>query len=349
VHEALLQTREGDRIRCGLCPHACLIREGGSGVCGARGVVNGSLKALTYGLVSSIAADPIEKKPVFHFRPGSTVLSFGSVGCTMRCGHCQNWQISRPKGDDGSVQLRELEPEAVVAMARRTGSEGIAFTYNEPVIWLEWVLDASKAAKDAGLYTIMVTNGYVTPAGLDLFASVIDVWRVDIKGFSEGAFKRLCHVPHAEAVRAQAVRAKHEHGMHVECVTNVVPTVNDSEEEVRAMARWIAGSLGVDTPWHVTRFMPYLEFADLPPTPVATLERARDIGHEEGLHFVFLGNVDVPGGEDTVCPSCATTVIGRRGFTVTAQRLTERGTCAVCGTELGIIAAPDRGAAPTQG
>ncbi|HSK47355.1 MAG TPA: AmmeMemoRadiSam system radical SAM enzyme [Coriobacteriia bacterium] len=337
MHEALLQTREGDRVRCHLCPHNCLIREGGRGVCGARGVVGGTLKALTYGLVSSVAADPIEKKPLFHFHPGSVVLSFGSVGCTMRCGHCQNWQISRPKGDDGSVGLHEVDPGAVTEMAERYGAEGVAFTYNEPIIWLEWVLDASRAAKARGLYTVMVTNGYVTAEGLDLFAEVIDAWRVDIKGFSEASFKRLCKVPHAEAVREQAERAKNVHGMHVECVTNIVPTINDSEEELRSIAEWIVSALGPETPWHVTRFIPYLEFSHLPPTPVETLERAREIGIEAGLSFVFLGNVSVPGGEDTVCPSCGARAIERRGFSLSASRIADDGRCVSCGTDLGVV------------
>jgi len=231
----------------------------------------------------------------------------------------------------------------VVSMARRSGSTGIAFTYNEPVIWLEWVLEAAREAKAAGLYTVMVTNGYVTPAGLDLFAQVIDVWRTDVKGFTEATYKRLCHVPHAEAVREQAERAKRMHGMHVECVTNIVPTVNDSDEELRAVAAWIRDALGEDTPWHVTRFMPYLEFADLPATPVSTLERAREIGGEEGLHFVFLGNVHVPGGEDTVCPQCGTRVVERRGFGVGAERLTAEGACATCGRSLGIVMGPRQG------
>lgn len=337
MHDALLATPQGDRVRCGLCPHACLIPEGGRGVCGVRGVEGGALKALTYGLVSSAAADPVEKKPVFHYHPGSSVFSVGSVGCTMRCGHCQNWQISRPKGDDGSVSLRYLSPEELVGFAERTRCTGVAFTYNEPVIWLEYVLDAAQAAKAAGLFTIMVTNGYVTAAGLDRFAEVIDVWRVDIKGFSEAAFKRLCHVPHAEQVRQQAERAKQVHGMHVECVTNVVPTVNDADEELGAMARWIAGSLGVDTPWHVTRFMPYLEFADLDPTPLATLERARDIGRDAGLRFVYLGNVSVPGGENTVCWQCGALAIERHGFGLGATALTPDGRCASCGADLNVV------------
>ncbi len=337
MHDALLGMAEGDRIRCGLCPHHCLIGEGERGWCGVRGVEAGTLKALTYGLVSSLAVDPIEKKPVFHYHPGAEVLSLGSVGCSMRCGHCQNWQISRPKGDDGSVDVRFIEPSAVIATALREGCPGIAFTYNEPVIWLEYVLDVGRLARANGLFNIMVTNGYVTAAGLDAFSEVIDVWRVDVKGFTEESVRALCHVGHGSIVREQAARAKSEYGMHVECVTNIVPTVNDSEEELRAIARWIANDLGPLTPWHVTRFMPYLEFAHLDPTPRATLDRAVAIGREEGLAFVFLGNVDVEGGEDTVCPSCGARAVRRRGFSVLAENLTADGACGVCGAALGVV------------
>jgi pyruvate formate lyase activating enzyme len=298
--------------------------------------VDGKLRALTYGLVSSVAIDPIEKKPVFHFCPGSRVLSFGSVGCTMRCGHCQNWQISRPKGDDGSVPVHTLLPPDAVRLALDDEVPGIAFTYNEPIISLEWVLDVGRLAKDHGLFVVMVTNGYITSAGLDAFSEVTDVWRVDIKAFTDEPFKKLCKVRHPEAVREQAVRAKHVHGMHVECVTNVVPTINDSDDELRAIARWIATELSADTPWHVTRFVPYLEFADLRPTPIATLKRAREIGHEEGLRFVFLGNVEVEGGEDTICPTCGSRVVHRTGYWTKAEHLAADGGCAVCGTALGV-------------
>ena len=336
MHDALLGTPEGDRVRCGLCPHNCLIAEGSRGACGARGVVDGKLRALTYGLVSSAALDPIEKKPVFHFCPGSRVMSFGSVGCTMRCGHCQNWEISRPKGDDGSVGVRNLDPEAAVRLALDSGAEGIAFTYNAPVIWLEWVLDVGRLAKENRLFVVMVTNGYVTPAGLDLFAEVTDVWRVDIKGFSDESFLRLCKVRHPEAVREQAVRAKHVHKMHVECVTNVVPTVNDAENELRAIARWIATDLGPDTAWHITRFFPYLEFADLPPTPLETLRMAVRIGRQEGLRYVYLGNVHEPGGEDTLCPECGTVVIRRSGYSTRLEALRTDDHCAHCGVPVPI-------------
>jgi pyruvate formate lyase activating enzyme len=294
------------------------------------------LNALTYGLVSSLAADPIEKKPVFHYRPGTSVFSVGSVGCSMRCGHCQNWQISRPKGDDGSVPLRFLEPAHAVQGAVDSGCEGIAWTYNEPVIWPEYVLDCARLAHEAGLYTVMVTNGYVTEAGLDEFARHIDVWRTDVKGYSEATYRHLCHVAHPEAVRAAAERALHVHGMHVECVTNVVPTVNDSDGEIEAVAHWIANALSPDVPWHVTRFVPYLEFAALPPTPIDTLERARDIGRREGLHHIYLGNVDVPGGEDSHCPSCGRETVSRRGFSAKVTGLDGAGRCEACGGESGI-------------
>ena len=336
MHDALLGTVVGERVRCGLCPHACLIAEGERGWCGARGVTDGRLRALTFGLVSSMAVDPIEKKPVFHYRPGVNVLSLGGAGCTMRCGHCQNWHISRPKGDDGSVELRHVEPETVVAAAVREGCPGIAFTYNEPVIWLEYVLACGRLAHEQGLFVVMVTNGYVTPAGLDAFAEVVDVWRVDVKAFSAGPFQDLCKVAHPETVREQAVRAKHVHGMHVECVTNVVPTVNDSDEELASIAGWIAAELSPATPWHITRFTPYLEFAHLAPTSTHALLRARDIGHEQGLRFVYLGNLDVPGGEDTVCPRCGVTVVSRRGFGVLADELARDGSCSSCGADLGI-------------
>lgn len=334
TQEAVLWEVEGDRVHCLLCPNDCRIAEGRRGVCGVRAVEGTRLQALTYGLVSSVAVDPIEKKPVFHYCPGTEVLSLGSVGCSMRCGHCQNWQISRPKGDDGTVPLRYIAPREVTDLALRHDCPGIAFTYNEPVIWLEYVLDAGRSAKEHGLFVVMVTNGYVTAVGLDAFAEVVDVWRVDIKGFDEATYRTLCKVSHPEAVREQAVRARHAHGMHVECVTNIVPTLNDSDEELRAVAEWIAGSLGADTPWHITRFHPYLDLSHLPPTPLETLERAREIGQEAGLDFVYLGNVDVPGGEDTVCPSCGAVAVRRRGFTVVAESLDASGACASCGAEL---------------
>jgi len=335
VHIAELWHREGDRIRCELCPNACLIADGNEGICGVRHNGSGTLFALTYGLLSSIVADPVEKKPVFHYHPGTRVLSLGSVGCSMRCGHCQNWSISRAK-PQVSGEFHPLAARDVVELARKDRCPGVAFTYNEPVIWAEYVRDVARACHDEGLFTIMVTNGYITTAGLDLLGPYIDVWRVDVKGASDETYRSLCHVSSADPVMGGAERALHHWGMHVEVVTNIVPTVNDSDEELQAIAEWIAGSLGRDTPWHVTRFMPYLEYSHLPPTPSETLHRARKIGADAGLHFVYVGNYDEPGAEDTVCPSCGAVAVRRSGYTILKQE-TRNGSCVQCDTPLNII------------
>lgn len=330
----LWEPAEGGGVRCLLCPHGCRIADGGAGICGVRRNRDGRLVAESYGAVSSIAVDPIEKKPVFHYKPGTRALSLGSVGCTMRCLHCQNWSISRATLEDGGV--RRIEPADVIAIACAESCEGIAFTYNEPVIWAEFVRDTASLARDAGIYTVMVTNGYVTEAGLDYLGPVIDVWRVDVKGFDDETYRRLCKVRSIRPVLEGAVRAKERWGMHVEVVTNVIPSVNDSEETARSIARWIRDSLGPKTPWHVTRFFPYLELSHLPPTPVETLRRFRGIGKEEGLQFVYLGNVSEPGGEDTVCPRCGAVAIERDGYRI-VRRATSDGSCAACGEPLGVI------------
>ncbi len=334
MHEAGLWHAESDRIRCDLCPNACLISDGQAGICGVRRNEAGKLVATTYGLISSIAADPIEKKPVFHYHPGTSVLSLGSVGCSMRCGHCQNWRISRAEPGDGA-ELHHLAPEAVVDFARKYHCPGVAFTYNEPVIWAEYVRDTARACHEAGLFTVMVTNGYITESGLDYLGGHIDVWRVDLKGATDETYRSLCHVPSVEPVLRGAERARHHWGMHVEVVTNVVPTVNDSADELREMAEWIAQGLGVDTPWHVTRFFPYLEYSDLPPTPIETLRMARTIGQEAGLNYVYVGNYDEPGAEDTVCPECGVVAVRRSGYTILGRH-TRDGACTRCGVSLNI-------------
>ncbi len=333
MREALVWEAEGERVHCLLCPHDCRIAPGRTGICGVRENDAGTLVPLTYGRVSSVAVDPIEKKPVFHFRPGTTALSLGSVGCTMRCAHCQNWQISRADPSDAHLQL--LPPEDAVRLAVQHGCEGVAFTYNEPVIWVEYVLDTARAAKAAGLYTVMVTNGYITEAGLDAIGEFIDVWRVDVKAFDDRTYRSLCRVRSVQPVLEMAVRAHTRWQMHVEVVTNIIPTINDDEEALRGIAAWIASDLGPDTPWHITRFFPYVELAHLPATPIPTLKRAVEIGAEEGLHFVFLGNVDEKGAEDTRCPSCGAVAVARDGYRVTGTHLSGS-ECASCGRPLGV-------------
>lgn len=292
------------------------------------------MQPLTYELVSSVAVDPIEKKPVFHYRPGTLALSLGSVGCTMKCLHCQNWHISRAQESDG-VSLSRLPASRVAQLARERGCAGVAFTYNEPVPWIEYVLDTSKACKDADVYTVMVTNGWITEEALDALGECIDVWRVDLKGFTDETYRRLCKTPHVGPVLDGAIRAKRKWGMHVEVVTNVVPGYNDDEESLSGIAHWIASELGPETPWHVTRFFPYLDLAHLPPTPLETLRRAREIGLQCGLHFVYLGNVSEPGGEDTVCPGCGEVVLARSGYDIVERNL-DGGACGLCGADVSI-------------
>lgn len=335
-HEALLYDRQpDDTVHCRVCPRGCRIATGKAGACRARVNRDGVLDAILYGRSCSVAVDPIEKKPLYHFFPGTSVLSLGTVGCTFMCGHCQNWQIAHADARAMARELRELPVTNLPVLADHNDCHGIAWTYNEPTVWLEYVADGAQVAHQHGLYTVMVTNGYITEEALDLVAPHIDAYRVDVKAFSDQVYRRLCRVPAFEPVLAAAVRAQQVHGCHVEIVTNLIPTVNDDEATLRAIAEWIVAELGPKTPWHVTRFMPYLELATLPPTPIASLERAVAIGHKEGLEFVYIGNVPDHDGQNTVCPRCGRLVARRTGYRV--EDLAIRGTfCEMCGENLNV-------------
>ena len=335
-HEAMLYERLDDgAVQCHVCPRLCRIEPGKSGVCRARANRDGTLYAITYGRVCSVAADPIEKKPLYHFFPGTTVLSLGSVGCNFTCRHCQNWQIAHADPGEVARDLRELPIRNLPVLAANNECQGVAWTYNEPTIWLEYILDGAQLAHEHGLYTVMVTNGYITAEALDVLAPHIDAYRVDVKGFSDDQYRELCRIPDMSPVLEAAERAKLEHGCHVEIVTNVIPTVNDGEATLRGIADWIVEKLGPETPWHVTRFMPYLEMAHLPPTPIPTLERAVRFGLDAGLRFVYLGNVPGHEGENTFCPNCKRLLVRRTGDAVEDVAL--RGTlCSMCGADVNV-------------
>lgn len=287
------------KVHCTLCPQDCKISPGKAGFCGVRKNIDGKLYSLIYNKVSSIALDPIEKKPLYHFYPGTEVLSVGTYGCNMHCGHCQNWHISHTALAPGlqkqkevrDVSVEEISPEELIKMAIQNNARGIAWTYNEPTIWFEYTLDGAKLAKKNNLYTVYVTNGYINPDPLDMIGPYLDAFRVDIKGFSDKLYQKLCRVPHFAPILAATERAKKKWNMHVEIITNIIPTLNDSDEELTAIAKWIKETLGAETPWHVTRFFPYLEYKHLPPTPIETLERAQKIGLKEGLKSIHIGNV----------------------------------------------------------
>lgn len=334
MYEAILYEKRDEKTACKVCPRACVIADGEAGYCCVRQNRGGKLYALTYGKITSAAVDPIEKKPLFHFRPGSLVFSVGSAGCNLRCIHCQNWQIAHDKpSDEGLGGLRDLSPTEAVAAAKSSGSSGIAWTYNEPTIWLEYTIDTAMLAKEAGLYTVYVTNGYATPAAVDAIGPHLDAYRVDVKGFTDEFYKRLAGIRNWRTILKAAERAKTKWGCHVEVVTNVIPTMNDDDVQLKSIALWIVKALGPETPWHVTRFMPYLELADLPPTPVETLERARDIGLSTGLKFVYIGNLAGHPGENTYCPKCGAENVRRTGYLVDVK-YDKAGRCFQCGEDL---------------
>ncbi len=342
VREALLYERlPGARVRCHVCQWRCVINPGKVGVCRVRENRDGVLHTLNYGEVSSIAADPIEKKPLFHFYPATNAFSVGGWGCNFHCLHCQNWQISCA---DMPQESRYLPPDEQVRLARHHRCDGIAWTYNEPAMWFEYTLDSARMAQEQGLYTVYVTNGFMTPEALDVIGPWLDVWRVDIKGFTHELYRKLAQVREWRGILDVAVRARRRWDMHVEVVTNVIPGWNDDDEQLGGIAGWMVAELGELTPWHVTRFFPMHRLQDVAPTSLDTIRHAIEIGHAAGLKFVYAGNVGRQ-GEDTVCYSCGRTNVHRVGYH--AEVLALRGSsCAHCGADLNFRTAASPGRHP---
>jgi len=332
----LYEAQPSGKIRCNVCHWRCLIPDGRFGVCRMRRARDGRIILYNYPGVASVNNDPVEKKPLFHFFPGSSCLSLGSWGCNFHCRHCQNWEISFATPEQAELLSHDLAPEDAVALALRLGSKGMAFTYNEPAIWLEYALDCARLAKDAGLYTVFVTNGFSTPEALDLIGPYLDAFRVDIKGFTDDLYRDLAKVFQWRTVLESTKYARSRWDMHVEVVTNIIPTMNDDDDQLTAIARWIRDELGPQTPWHVTAFHPHHDLRHLPPTPVETLEKAVALGHREGLHYVYLGNVFGHPGENTHCPNCGTLVITRIGYQANLNALKKDGRCAHCGADLNV-------------
>ncbi|NJE84657.1 AmmeMemoRadiSam system radical SAM enzyme [Thermococcus sp. CX2] len=325
---------DGNRVRCRLCPVNCIIDEGQRGSCRIRKNISGKLYTLNYGKVSSMAMDPVEKKPLFHFWPGSCAFSIGTVGCNMHCKHCQNWEISQ--ADESLPYIRDVSPPEVVELAKRYGCESIAYTYNDPVIWYEFVLDTAKIARREGLNNILVTNGYINEEPFRELAKYIDAMNIDIKAFDDVFYMKIAGVPSGEPSKRIAEIAKKELGIHVELTYLIIPTLNDREEEIRAFARWVVEHLGDDTPVHFSRFFPHYKLASLPPTPLETIEMAYRIAREEGLKFVYTGNVPGHTGEHTYCPSCSKPLIVRWGFKIIEYHVKD-GKCEYCGEPIPIV------------
>ncbi len=334
IKEAMLYDKLDDsKVQCNVCSRRCTIVPGKKGFCKVRENRDGTLYTLIYGTVSSEAVDPIEKKPLFHFYPGSMSYSLGTIGCNFRCRHCQNWTISQVGLDQ--AHSVEIMPDEAVARALESGSESIAWTYNEPTIWYEYTYDCAKLAKEAGLATVYVTNGYITPEALRKISPYLDAFRVDIKAFTEEFYKDVCSAKLAPVLES-AVLAK-ELGMHVEVINLVIPTLNDSADEIRQLCKWVHDNLGASTPIHFTRFHPHYKMQDLPATPVKTLEMAHDIAKDVGLQYVYVGNVFGHEYESTFCRTCGNLLIKRGLFNVEKYNVTQEGACPDCGEVIPIV------------
>ncbi len=318
-------------VRCAVCAHRCLVRPGRRGICGVRENRGGTLLATAYGNVVAAALDPIEKKPLFHVAPGSTAWSIATPGCPFHCTFCQNWEAAQGPRLGIELPVRPMSPEAVVHEALDRRADAVAYTYVEPTVFLEYALDVGRLARAAGLRNLWITDGYATPEAVDLLATVVDAANVDLKSFDDRFYRRLCGARLAPVLEA-TVRLRAA-GVWLEITTLVIPGHNDSDEELGAIAAWIAAELGRETPWHVSRFHPDFRLRDVPATPLAALQRAADIGRAAGLAHVYVGNAVELGLEDTRCAGCGQTVIERRGYAARI-RLTPGGACPACARPL---------------
>ncbi|RLG41762.1 MAG: AmmeMemoRadiSam system radical SAM enzyme [Thermoproteota archaeon] len=336
VIAALQEPLEDGKVKCLACPRYCVIPEGKRGACRSKINLNGRLCEVNFGKVSSVAMDPIEKKPLFHYYPGSWAYSIGTVGCNLMCEHCQNWEISQSDPLD-FPWLQTLMPEEAVNGAKRAGALSIAFTYNEPtIVNLKWVVETSKLAKKEGIKTLSITNGYWSKETRELLAPLIDAANVDVKAFTDEFYREVCKASSLKPVLETVLHLK-KSGVHVELTYLVIPGLNDGEDEIRSFARWVVEEVGSDTPVHFSRFYPHYKMRDRPPTPIETVDRAREIAIEEGVKYVYTGNVLGDPGENTYCPSCGELLIKRYGFDVLKCNLLEGNTCPKCGEPIAII------------
>ena len=317
------------RIQCDLCPRDCKLRDGQRGACFVRQRVGDGMVLTTYGRSSGFCIDPIEKKPLNHFYPGSSIFSFGTAGCNLACKFCQNWDIS--KSQDMDRLMDQASPEEIARVAAEGGSRSVAFTYNDPVIFAEYAMDVADACHDLGVQTVAVTAGYIGEAARREFFAKMDAANVDLKAFTEDFYYKLTGA-HLQPVLDTLVYLKHETDCWFELTTLLIPGKNDSVEELAAMSQWIVRELGRDVPIHFTAFHPDYKLDDLPPTPAATLQQARKIALDSGIRYVYTGNVHDTEGGTTFCPGCGKGVIVRDWHRILAYDLTEEGHCEQCGT-----------------
>ncbi len=316
-------------VQCHLCRHRCVITDGSRGICGVRENTGGTLYTLVYGLPCAFHADPIEKKPLFHFYPGSRAFSIATAGCNFQCLHCQNHDISQPPREEKRIFGEKMTPEEIVAAAAGSHCTSISYTYTEPTIFFEYAYDIARLAKEKGIENNFVTNGYIEEAPLRAIRPYLDAANIDLKGFDASFYRKTCKAELSEVI--DSIRLHKQLGVWIELTTLIIPGYNDSEEELRSIAKFIATELGVETPWHVSAFYPTYKLVNAQRTSPEALEGARRIGLEEGLRYVYEGNVPGSDGENTYCHSCHKMVIGRSGYTITEYNM-KGGACRFCGS-----------------
>ena len=326
----LFHPMEGSRVKCNLCHHRCIIPQGKRGLCGVRENKNGELVSLVYAQAVAANPDPIEKKPLFHVLPGSHSFSIATVGCNFRCRFCQNANIAQmPRDHSGQITGRFFPPEKVVEQAKQAGCQTIAYTYTEPTIFFEYAYDTAKIAKQEGIRNVFVTNGYETPEAVEKIAPFLDAANVDLKAFSPDFYKEMCGAKLENVL--ETLQCMNQAGIFLEVTTLVIPGLNDDSEQLKKLAGFIAGALGPQTPWHVSRFHPTYNLTDRAATPPSTLFQAHETGKNAGLHYVYTGNIPGQGGENTYCHNCQTLLIERVGYTIQKNQL-QNGACPNCQT-----------------
>ncbi len=328
------------RVQCDICPRACKLRDGQRGLCFVRAREGGEIVLTTYGRSSGYCIDPIEKKPLNHFLPGTPVLSFGTAGCNLACKFCQNWDISKSREMD--TLMDQASPEAIAEAAVRLGCRSVAFTYNDPTVFHEYAIDVAQACRERGIHSVAVTAGYVCPEPRAEFYRHMDAANVDLKAFSERFYHEVC-AAHLEPVLDTLVYLRHETDVWFEVTTLLIPGENDSDQEIEAMTEWVVEHLGADVPMHFTAFHPDWKMMDKPPTPPATLARAREIALRNGVRYAYTGNVHDEAGGSTYCHACGETLIGRDWYVLTDWNLTEEGACRSCGTPCPGVLEPEPG------
>jgi len=317
-------------ITCDHCPRHCRIEEGRRGFCHVRENRNGRIVCTAFGHTTGLSIDPIEKKPLFHFKPGSKTLSLGTIGCNLNCSFCQNWTLSRNTRDE--VMNVRAAPDAIAALAREKECESIAFTYNEPTIWSEYAIEIAKEAKRLGISSVAVTNGFICGEARSNFYSILDGVNVDLKGFSETFYSKYCSGSLAPVLDTIEWIAK-ETNVWLELTNLIIPRANDSRDEISRMCEWIVERLGPEVPLHFSAFFPKYQLTDRPPTPWETLKIAFQTAHKAGLRYVYVGNSRAPGYESTWCPDCAQMLIGRDGYQI-FENVLQDWKCPYCGTKV---------------